>query len=236
MNSTKHIILVEDDIKLSRLISDYLESNGFTVEVINNGAKAMVQLVQAKADLIILDVMLPGTDGFEVCKKIRPHYHGPILFLTAKSSDFDQVLGLEIGADDFIAKPVEPRVLLARINAILRRFAPHETTDNELNNLHFGQLHINQSARTLTLSSQEITLTSHEFDMLLVLASNAGEILSREYLTQVLKGRDYNGLDRSIDVRVSKLRKKLGDNPDNPSRIKTIWGKGYIFVPDAWGN
>lgn len=230
-------MLVEDDIKLSRLISDYLESNNFSVEVINNGAKAAVQLAHSvKADLIILDVMLPGLDGFEICKRIRPHFNGPILFLTAKTTDFDQVLGLEIGADDFIAKPVEPRVLLARIHALLRRINPSspDKTGADSTHLTFGSLSINQSARTVDLSDEPISLTSHEFDMLLVLATNAGDILSRDYLTQVLRGRDYNGLDRSIDVRVSKLRKKLGDNPDAPTRIKTIWGQGYLLVPDAW--
>nr|WP_217434898.1 response regulator transcription factor [Marinifaba aquimaris] len=231
---TKHIVLVEDDIKLSRLVSDYLESNGYTVEVINNGAKAVIQLQKIKADMIILDVMLPGLNGFEICKQIRPVFSGPILFLTAKASDFDHVLGLEIGADDFIIKPVEPRVLLARVQTLFRRSGPAQSEVLQTNEITLGHLVINTNKRTTHLANESIELTTHEFDLLQVLMANAGEVLSREYLTQALRGRDYNGLDRSVDVRVSKLRRKLGDDSDDPQKIKTIWGQGYLLVPDAW--
>ena len=177
--------------------------------------------------------MLPGKDGFTVCRDLRPEYTGPILMLTAKSTDFDQVLGLEIGADDYVIKPVEPRVLLARINALLRRGNLPSISDEKAE-LTCGSLHINRASRKVTLKQESIELTSQEFDLLWLLASKPGEVQNRDYIYKAVIGREYDGLDRSVDVRVSRLRKKLNDSTEAPFRIKTIWGQGYLFVEDAW--
>lgn len=233
----KQIILVEDDSRLSQLIQTYLADHGFEVICLEDGSQLLEKVRLSLPDLIILDIMLPGEDGFALCRKIRPDYSGPLLFMTAKSSDFDQVLGLELGADDYIIKPVEPRVLLARINALFRRAGENnEQTQNSEEKLTFGQLYIDKNSRQVRLGADIIPLTSHEFDMLWKLASNASQLVDRETLYSELIGREYDGLDRSADVRISRLRKKLRDNPQNPYRIKTIWGKGFFFVPDAWDN
>ena len=226
------ILLVEDDTRLAELVNTYLSEHGFIVNTEAQGDRVVTRVQRDKPDLIILDVMLPGKDGFEVCRDLRPHFGGPILMLTARSSDIDQVLGLELGADDYVIKPVEPRILLARINALLRRSGNSFDTDSE--HRHFGNLSINSSARVATLNDEPISLSSHEFDLLLILSARAGEVQSREALYQQLYGRPYDGLDRTVDVRISHLRRKLGDDADNPFRIKTVWGRGYLFVPDAW--
>src|SRR5690606_20552646 len=183
-------------------------------------------------DIVILDIMLPGKDGLTVCKEVRPKYNGPILMLTARDSDMDQVLGLEFGADDYVIKPAEPRVLLARIRALLRRYQQPEKTD--VSQLRFGSLFTQISSRKVTLDDRDVLLSSHEFDLLTAFARQAGKVLSREYLFNTIYGRPYDGLDRTVDVRISQLRKKLGDSSDNPSRIKTVWGRGYLFVAEAW--
>ena len=227
-----HILLVEDDLRLANLIAKFLEQNGFQVSMLHQGDTVVNFLQQNSPDLIILDVMLPNEDGFTVCRKIRSSYINPIIFLTAKDSDFDHVLGLELGADDYIIKPVEPHVLLARINMLLRRKKHSEKISVE--HLTFGQLKIHKASRQVSLSSESIELTSHEFELLWLLASHAGEPQSREYIHKQMIGREYDGLDRSVDVRISRLRKKLGDCSENPYRIITIWGKGYLFSSSAW--
>lgn len=226
-----HILLVEDDLVLQQLTKEYLIHNGFTVSVLGNGSEVLSSVQSLQPDLMILDVMLPGKDGFSVCREVRDKHSLPILMLTAKGEDFDQVVGLEFGADDYVVKPVEPRVLVARINAILRRHKPNRQHEE----LVFGQLKIDKTSRLVFLNQEEITLTSHEFELLWLLASNAGEVLNRDYVHQQMIGREYDGLDRTVDVRISRLRKKLLDNTDKPYRIKTVWGQGYLFVSDAWG-
>ena len=225
------ILLVEDDLGLQQLTKDYLEHNGLEVAVLERGDEVFSYLEKNHADLMILDVMLPGKDGFSVFRQVRDKFSLPILMLTAKSEDFDQVLGLELGADDYVIKPAEPRVLLARVNALLRRGQTVTKTSEEL---QFGDLIIDKTSRIVQLSDKEIVLTSHEFELLWLLASNAGQVLSREHVHQHMIGRQYDGLDRTVDVRVSRIRKKLGDNSDKPFRIKTVWGQGYLFVSDAW--
>jgi len=227
-----HILLVEDDLRLANLIAKFLKQNGFQVSMLHQGDNVVNFLQKHSPDLIILDVMLPKEDGFSVCRKIRHSYAHPIIFLTAKDSDFDHVLGLEIGADDYIIKPVEPHVLLARINMLMRRKKHSEKMS--VDHLTFGQLSIFKTSRQVTLSSEAIELTSHEFELLWLLAINAGEPQSREYIHKQMIGREYDGLDRSVDVRVSRLRKKLGDCTKNPYRIITVWGKGYLFSSSAW--
>lgn len=231
--TVKKILLVEDDRQLSNLICDFLETEGFHVKQEFRGDTVAKRVESFTPDIIILDIMLPGKDGFAVCKDIRPNFSGPILMLTAKGTDFDQVLGLEIGADDYVIKPVEPRVLLARVNALLRRgVLPGES--NEAAELAFGDLAIRKASRQVTLGGENIELTSQEFDLLWLLALKAGEVQNRDYIYKAVVGREYDGMDRSVDVRISRLRKKLLDNTETPFRIKTIWGQGYLFVPDAW--
>jgi two-component system OmpR family response regulator/two-component system response regulator RstA len=232
-DSVKKIHLVEDDRQLSELVTDFLTSEGYHVKQEFRGDTVAKRVDLFKPDLIILDIMLPGKDGFAVCRDIRPKFSGPILMLTAKGTDFDQVLGLEIGADDYVIKPVEPRVLLARVTALLRRGKlPNQS--QEVGEVAHGELHINRASRKVTLKDENVDLTSQEFDLLWLLASKAGEVQNRDYIYKAVVGREYDGLDRSVDVRVSRLRKKLFDDTETPFRIKTIWGQGYLFVPDAW--
>jgi DNA-binding response OmpR family regulator len=227
-----HILLVEDDRRLADLVKDYLENNEFIVTIESHGNRVLRQCQQLNPALVILDLMLPGKDGLTICQELRPQYRGPILMLTARNEDIDQVLGLEFGADDYVIKPVEPRVLLARARALMRRYYQQDNVEQE--NLVFDKLIIQPTARKVQLEGQDINLSSHEFDLLVALAKHAGQVIGREYLFNHIYNREYDGLDRTIDVRISQLRKKLLDSPENPTRIKTIWGKGYLFVANAW--
>jgi len=233
---TTRILLVEDDTRLAELTAEYLGKNDFAVSIEPRGDTAEARILEEQPDLVILDVMLPGKDGLEVCRAVRPAYQGVILMLTARDEDFDQILGLEMGADDYIAKPVQPRVLLARIKALLRRRPVSDSNpaggDDE--SQVFGQFRISQVTRNATLGGQTIDLTTAEFDLLWLLASHAGNVLSRDDLLQELRGIGFDGLDRSIDARISRLRKKLNDDPENPTRIKTVRGKGYLFSKHDW--
>ncbi|TVZ40145.1 two-component system OmpR family response regulator/two-component system response regulator RstA [Alteromonadaceae bacterium 2753L.S.0a.02] len=226
------VLLAEDDRRLAELVKDYLESHDFQVVVEEVGHTVPRAVQSLDPDIVILDVMLPGKDGLTICKEIRPRYEGPILILTARDSDVDQVSGLEYGADDYVIKPAEPRVLLARIRALLRRYQHSE--EKEQSELHYGSLSVFVSSREVKLNGEIIALSSHEFDMLVTFAKQPGKVLSREYLFNVIYGRPYDGMDRTIDVRISQLRKKLGDHSDDPTRIKTVWGRGYLFVAEAW--
>lgn len=232
------VLIVEDDERLANLSKDYLENNGIDVHVINDGRQAISYIVSSQPDLVVLDLMLPGADGLEVCREVRAEYQKPILMLTARTDDVDQVLGLEMGADDYVAKPVRPRVLLARIRALLRRkeAAPGSESVEEQDKperLNFGDLMIDNGAREVRLNGDTVDLTSAEYDLLWLLAANAGKILSREEIFERLRGIEYDGQDRSIDVRVSRIRPKVGDDPMNPKRIKTVRSKGYLFVKDV---
>jgi DNA-binding response OmpR family regulator len=226
------VMLVEDDLRLAELVRGYLENNGFAVIVESRGDRVADKVRRENPDLVVLDLGLPGRDGFSVCKELRSFYSRPVLILTARDDNIDHVLGLELGADDYVIKPVEPRVLLARINALLRRSRALPATDTKA--LRFGKLSIDPAARSVIHGEQPIALSSNEFDLLMLLASRAGEVQSREVLYQQLYKRDYDGLDRTLDVRISHLRKKLGDDAEHSERIKTIWGQGYLFVPTAW--
>lgn len=226
------VLLVEDDVKLAELTAKFLIHNGFEVVQLHNGINAIKAIEAEKPDILILDIMLPGLDGFSICKAARGEFKGPILFLTAKDSDFDHVKGLEIGADDYIIKPVEPYVLLARLNALIRRTQNDEVQSDSIT---LGELQIDKSDRKVYLAGDEVELTSYEFDLLKTLAGHAGETLSRDYIYKHVVGREYDGLDRSVDVRISRLRKKLGDNLEQPARLITVWGKGYLCSKSAWG-
>ena len=235
------ILIVEDDERLALLTKEYLQKNGYLVEIESDGRRAISRIIETQPSLVILDLMLPGADGFTVCRNVRESYKEPILMLTARSDDVDQILGLEIGADDYVAKPVKPRVLLARVQSLLRR----STQDVVVNNtskpgtnkieqaLTFGPLLVDNSRREAWVDKEEVELTSAEFDLLWLLASNAGRILSREEIFGELRGIEYDGQDRSVDVRISRIRSKIGDDPIHPRRIKTIRSKGYLFVKEV---
>jgi two-component system OmpR family response regulator/two-component system response regulator RstA len=234
------ILLVEDDERLADLTAEYLRKNDFEVAIETRGDTAEARILHDDPELVMLDVMLPGKDGFEVCRAVRTRYKGVILMLTERDEDLDQILGLELGADDYIAKPVQPRLLLARIKALLRRSpsaanpadeSPEAGKEAELT---FGSFHISQATRSAQLGDDAIDLTTAEFDLLWLLARHAGNILSRDDLLQQLRGIGFDGLDRSIDARISRLRRKLGDDPENPTRIKTVRGKGYLFSKHDW--
>ncbi len=235
-NEICHVLLVEDDVRLSSLMQEYLQQQGIVVSVEHRGDLAGRRILDQRPDLVVLDLMLPGKDGFEVCKEVRPEYGGPILMLTAKDEDIDQVVGLEIGADDYVTKPIQPRVLLARIRALLRRLGNNNnvTKSNVLTELEFGGLRLNEKAREVSLHGEVIDFSSNEFELLWFIARHAGKILSRDTILEELRGIDYDGFDRSVDVRISRLRKKLGDDSARPFRIKTVRGKGYLFVAEAW--
>ncbi len=226
------ILIVEDDERLAALTQDYLRKNGLDVAIEMDGKQAIERIINEQPDLVVLDVMLPGSDGLTVCREVRPHYHNPILMLTARTDDMDQVLGLEMGADDYVAKPAQPRVLLARIRALLRR-SDVTPTDEAPHHLEFGDLVIDNGGRSVTLNDELVDFTSAEYDLLWLLASNAGKILSREDIFERLRGIEYDGQDRSIDVRISRIRPKIGDDPENPKRIKTVRSKGYLFVKEG---
>ncbi|HIO97665.1 MAG TPA: response regulator [Leucothrix sp.] len=228
------LLLVEDDTRLAELTQEYLEQQPFTVNIEKRGDSAVQRIINEQPDLVILDLMLPGLDGMDVCRQVRPHYTKPILMLTARDEDIDQVLGLELGADDYIIKPVKPRVLLARIHNLLKRH-DQSTTDkcNDIDNqsdIRIGALLISPATRTVTLDECALSLTTQEFDLLHLLASSAGNILSRDDILATISGGEYDGLDRSVDIRIARLRKLLDDNPAQPQYIKTVRGKGYLFI------
>lgn len=240
------IILVEDDIKLSSLVQKYLQQQGFDVTVITDGNLATAAILTQQPELVILDLMLPGKDGLTICREIRSQFDGSILFLTASEDDMDHVAGVELGADDFIVKPIQPRVLLARIRMLLRRnekattpvvtaqpVAEAKTVSSK--DLSFGLLTIYLSKRQVVLNDEKVPLTTSEFDLLALLAGHAEEVLSRDFIYKTLRGIEYDGMDRAIDTKVANLRKKLGDNASMSTRIITVRGQGYLFVPDSWG-
>jgi len=221
----KQILLVEDDEELALVVRDYLCKNGFDVEIVGDGALAVQRILKAKPDLVVLDVMLPNKTGIDVCREVRLDYQGPILMLTALDDDMDQMLGLELGADDYIIKPVQPRLLLTRIRTVLRRIGNIEASI-ESPEIIAGVLSINTANRIVTVEEKEVDLTSAEFELLLLLAQEIGQVVDRNSIVQELRGFEYDGFDRSIDRRISRLRKKLaGDS--GLELIKTIRGKGY---------
>ena len=222
------LLLVEDDLKLAGLISRYLQPHGYQVHCVHDGGQACSAVQSLQPDVVVLDLMLPGRDGLQVCRDMRAFCNVPVLMLTARDNALDHVLGLESGADDYVIKPVEPPVLLARLRALLRRPAQARADDQRL---RFDTLDIDRRSRSVQLGGQRLELTTGEFEMLWTLASRSGEVLSRDDLLNSVRGIDFNGLDRSVDMCVSKLRRKLQDDPRDPARIKTVRGQGYLFLP-----
>ncbi|MDP5142740.1 response regulator transcription factor [Rheinheimera baltica] len=237
MTDLSTILLVEDDVSLADWVKTYLQQKGYEVLHHCRGDTVLDAMAQQHVDLILLDLMLPGLNGLALCKQIRQQYQLPILMLTAQGEESDEVIGLQTGATDYLVKPVRPRVLHARIEAALRSCLASNTSEKSATNtetLQFGQLHICASAQRVLLRGAEINLTSTEFCLLWYLACHAGEICSRDQVFLAMKGREHDGLDRRFDVMVSILRKKLADDASNPKGIKTVWGKGYLFVADGW--
>ena len=220
------LLIIDDDERLNQLLKGYLSDFGFHILTALDPTEGLKQLKLKKPDLVILDLMLPGMDGFEVCKTIRKFDAVPIIMLTAKTDMMDKVVGLELGADDYLTKPFEPRELVARIHSVLRRSSKINNADL----LSFGTLEINDAKREARLNDRLLDLTTHEFDALLLLARNPGKVLNRDQILQELRGMDCDAFNRSVDITMSRLRQKLQDNPKVPSFIKTIWGSGYVFI------
>jgi two-component system, OmpR family, phosphate regulon response regulator OmpR len=224
----ERILIIDDDARLAAMVSDYLTAARFVVERRFTGREGLAAIDRMEFDAIILDVMLPDSDGFEVCRNIRTRSQTPVLMLTARGEEMDRIIGLEIGADDYLAKPFNPRELVARIRAILRRGrGPVAPEDAEL---RFGRLQIDRGSRMVRIDGEEKILTSYQFDLLVALASNAGRVLNRERLMDLLKGEDLEAFDRSIDVHISRIRSAIEDDPKHPRRIITVRGAGYVFA------
>ena len=240
--SMNKIVFVEDDAEVGKLIAAYLGKHDIDVLVEPRGDTAQARIALEQPDLVLLDIMLPGKDGMTLCRDLRPTFDGPIVLLTSLDSDMNHILSLEMGANDYILKTTPPAVLLARLRLHLRLRPSSTTPEGEKtsqpiqkgNALHFGKLCIDPVNRDVTLGEETITLSTSDFDLLWELATHAGRIMDREALLLNLRGVSYDGMDRSIDVAISRLRRKLYDNALEPFRIKTVRNKGYLFAPNAW--
>ncbi len=233
-DTNKRILMIDDDVKLCRLMKDYLAPFGFGIESVHTGPDGLEKVKETNFDAVILDLMLPGMDGISVLKQIRTFSNVPILMLTALGDESDRIVGLEVGADDYLPKTFSTRELLARLRAVTRR---SDITQAQLINvadeIAFSDISINSATREVTQNGQPIALTALEFDLLVCLARSAGRVLDRDKLLDEIAGREYDVFDRSIDVHISLLRRKLGDDPKNPRYIKTIRSVGYMLVPEA---
>jgi two-component system response regulator RstA len=228
----RRVLLVEDSARLAASIRDYLQQHGFEVVVEGNGLAAGDRFDRIAPELVILDLMLPGKDGLTLCRELRAPGATPILMLTARGENIDQVLGLEMGADDYVVKPVEPRVLLARIEALLRRARPSPVELTENRNLA-GRVAIDGARRNAAIDGRPVELTTGDFDILWLLASRQGQVVTRDEILRVVRGIDYDGLDRSIDARICRLRRKLQESGGAEAMIKTVRLRGYLFAGDA---
>jgi two-component system phosphate regulon response regulator OmpR len=229
----KSVLLVDDDEKLCKLLREYLEDYGFQVLTLGDGTSVVKTIRAESPDIIILDIMLPGKDGLDVLKEIRKEFSMPVIMLTAKGEDADRIVGLELGADDYLPKPFNPRELLARMKAVLRRtssWGTGETAHDEKLIIEAGGLVLNKAKHTLLVEEQEVELSSTEYKLLEVLMDRPNTVLSRDELMNRARGRDFMAFDRSIDVHISKLRAKLKDYPRFRNSIKTVWGTGYMFI------
>ena len=234
--TAKHLLVVDDDPRLRELLRRYLTENDFQVSLAQD-APSMNRLMQRQTfDLIILELRLPGEDGLSIVRRLRGGgERTPIIMLTAKGDDVDRILGLEMGADDYLPKPFNPRELLARAHAVLRRQPPPEVPgapSAEPASIQFGEFHLDLALRKLTRAGRPIPLTSGEFAVLKVFARHPRQALSRDKLMMLARGREYGAFDRSLDVQISRLRKLIEDDPQNPRYIQTVWGVGYAFIPD----
>lgn len=226
------VMLVEDDPRLAELVVEYLDAYEFKVDVVTRGDLALPHFRASTPDIVVLDLMLPGLDGMVVARQIRDISKVPILILTAREDSYDEVSALEQGADDFVNKPIQPRVLLARLRALLRRPQTSDVQTAEAHDLTFGGLHIALLSRTVLWRGKTVELSNTEFKMLVVLAESAGQVLSRDAIFRKLRGVEFDGMDRRIDNLVSRLRRYFDDI--DAEKIKTVWGEGYLFSPTGW--
>jgi two-component system, OmpR family, phosphate regulon response regulator OmpR len=225
---TARILIIDDDERLAAMLRSYLEGRGYTVECRADAASGLGQVRQGRPDAVVLDVMLPDLDGFEVLKKIRAGSQVPVIMLTARGEDTDRIVGLELGADDYLPKPFNPRELVARLAAVLRRGAPAPAEPRQL--LKFAELEIDRDERVVRVAGEARSLTGHQFELLWVLATSAGRVLSRTQLMERVRGEDFDPLDRSIDVHISRIRAAIEVDPQRPQRIVTVRGAGYVFA------
>jgi two-component system phosphate regulon response regulator OmpR len=230
---SQNLLMIEDDARLARMVTEYLGQSGYPVHHAGTGQAGLDALQAAPADLVILDLMLPDMDGLEVCRRIRALPGAlastPVLMLTAKGDPMDRIIGLEIGADDYLPKPFEPRELLARIRAVLRRRVDLASSTAGPG-LRFGTLEIDRDARTVTVGAQACELTSYQFDLLVALAERAGRVLTRDQIMEAVRGRELEAFDRSIDVHMGRIRAAIEVDAKNPKRILTVRGVGYVFA------
>jgi two-component system phosphate regulon response regulator OmpR len=228
----ERVLIIDDDVRLSAMLADYLAQEGLVVSRVNDGESGLQALSREPPDIVVLDLMLPGIDGLETCRRIRARHDVPILMLTAKGDETDRIVGLELGADDYLPKPFNARELLARLRAILRRrHAP-----GRMQVLRFGQLEIDEGARAVRVRGEEKPLTSYQFDLLAAFAAHAGRVLSRDQLLDLVKGAELEAFDRSIDVHISRIRAAIEDDPRRPKRIITVRGAGYVFARSQDGE
>lgn len=233
-DSSGRVLIVDDDPELRDLLKTYLERQGFQVATVADGAAMDAWLAQDAADLIVLDLMLPGEDGLSIAKRVRAGGGPPIVILSAQGDDVDRIVGLEVGADDYIGKPFNPRELLARIRAVLRRAQlPAEKPAQHESFIRFGDYTLDLLGHRLRRGDEVVALTTGEYELLAVLVQNANRVLHRDRILELLSGADRSPFDRSVDVRVTRLRAKIETNPQVPRFIKTVWGKGYLFSPDG---
>jgi DNA-binding response OmpR family regulator len=223
---TDRILLIEDDQRLAEMVKNYLGEAGFAVTVASRGAAGIALEARETFDALVLDLMLPDMDGLEVCRQIRARSQTPILMLTARGDAMDRVVGLEIGADDYLPKPFEPREMLARLRAILRRRGREQRSEL----LRFGRVEIDVAARVARLNGAECELTGYQFSLLLVLAQHSGRVMSRDAIMELMKNERLESFDRSIDVHISRIRSAIEDDPRKPRRIITVRGSGYVFA------
>ena len=230
---TKKVLLVDDDEKLRKLLREYLEGYGFNILTLADGSAVLETIRSKSPDMVILDIMLPKRNGLDVLKDIRMEFTVPVIMLTAKGDDSDRIVGLELGADDYLPKPFNPRELLARIKAVLRRLPGRDKSragrDEDIF-IEAGGLILSRAKLTLLIEDKEVELSSTEFKLLEILMEHPNKVMSRDQLMDLARGRDFMAFDRSIDVHISKLRAKIETDPRSPRRIKTIWGTGYMFV------
>jgi DNA-binding response OmpR family regulator len=223
----EQVLIVDDDTRLSAMLADYLTGNGYAVRTTATATAGLAAIERDRPDAVILDVMLPDLDGFETCRRIRTSSSVPVLMLTAKGEETDRIVGLEIGADDYLPKPFNPRELLARLRAVLRR---GRGGGDAARVMRFGSLEIDPGSRSVRIDGRDCIMTSHQFDLLVALAENAGRILSRDQLMDLIKGEELEAFDRSIDVHISRIRAAIEPDPKHPRRIITVRGAGYVFA------
>ncbi len=226
-----HVLMIEDDAKLTALVREYLSRHQIVVTAERDGEQGLATAHRGSFDLVLLDLMLPGLSGLEICQRIRQHSDIPIIMITARGEEADRVMGLEIGADDYLAKPFSVRELLARIRATVRRVRGQMGPQQKL--VTCGELVLDPGAQKARLAEEELDLTGYEFALLYALVERAGRVLSREQLMHLARGSADEAFDRSVDVHISHLRQKLGDNPRHPKRIKTVRGIGYLFMAEG---